>query len=75
MTILDNSGPAFPTVKQVDRDGFVQVDANDGISARDYFAAKAMQPLITRAGSKDDWRELHSLAYAIADAMLAERAK
>ena len=54
MIAHDNSGPAFPTVKQVDRDGYVQVDANNGISARDYFAAKVASG---DAATDDGWGE------------------
>lgn len=48
-----------------------------GMTLRDYFAAKAMAEVLARWGSHQ--REAHaaiaSLAYAMADAMLAERVK
>jgi hypothetical protein len=48
------------------------------MTLRDYFAAKAMQADITRVGyySKGEFMEkAASNAYAMADAMLAKRAK
>lgn len=84
----DDGGPAFPmdwmdfqphTGEQVVRQQF------PGMTLRDYFAAKAMQGIITSLGEeshrKQMLREGHTLrdipavAYEIADAMLAERAK
>ena len=51
------------------------------MSLRDYFAAKAMQSLVTahasagRANNAHDLAQLTESAYIVADAMLAERAK
>jgi hypothetical protein len=45
---------------------------NTGMTLRDYFAAKAMQSLVTYPRELTD-KELSEWAYAIADAMLAER--
>lgn len=65
----DNGGPAFGELQQVGdvamRDG--------GLSIRDYFAAKAMQQMA--GGGHTTWADLAIDAYAIADAMLLERAK
>ena len=60
----DNGGPAFPT----------KVDTfHAGLSVRDYFAAKAMQALITR-GSYDGLQdELCAASYRLADSMLKAR--
>jgi hypothetical protein len=75
---MNDGGPAFPRGK----DTFGEV--NDGMSLRDYFAAKALQGgLAGLAGvmsdtriNIDDYRKGMAVgAYAIADAMLAERAK
>ena len=59
----DTGGPAFP--QQDDATG------SDGMTLRDYFAAKAMQALITRISMSggDQARK----AYEIADAMLKAR--
>jgi hypothetical protein len=45
-----------------------------GMTLRDYFAAKAMQSLIIHYGD-EGYTEAAEHAYALADAMLAERAK
>jgi hypothetical protein len=69
----DTGGPAFPTTTancdNMDPHG-------EGMTLRDYFAAKAMQAHITHDGS-DDIREtgVARWAYEMADAMLAERNK
>lgn len=64
----DTEGPAFPHSR-------LGSDA-DGMTLRDYFAAKAMQAHITHDGS-DDAHEVGVArwAYELADAMLAERSK
>lgn len=59
----DTGGPAFPKIA-------------DGMTLRDYFAAKAMQGICAH---DDTWGllipEIAVKAYQLADAMLAERAK
>ncbi len=56
-----------------------QQGAYEGMSLRDYFAAKAMQALIEGALASDSdfphGENVSGRAYAYADAMLAERAK
>ena len=65
----DNGGPAFPT-------GVYTVE---GMTLRDYFAAKAMQGFITNFDTRRsdiiDVPELARSAYYLADAMIAERNK
>ena len=61
----NTGGPAFPT-EHTDTSGLY-----DGMSLRDYFAAKAMQALITRIEMSGGERARD--AYIIADAMLAAR--
>ncbi len=73
----DTSGPAFPT------DGESQVGPNtwhhEGMTLRDYFAAKAMQGTISNAAFVDQLASLSGnetvaiWAYAQADAMLKAR--
>lgn len=46
---------------------------NRGMTLRDYFAAKAMQQMA--GAGHTTWADLAADAYAIADAMLKERAK
>jgi hypothetical protein len=57
----DTGGPAFP------------VGSYAGMTLRDYFAAMAMQALLTRIEMYGSVRARD--AYIIADAMLAERNK
>jgi len=62
-------GPAFPTTKPLEHWG----DPNQGMTLRDYFAAKAMQGLL--ATGKSDYLDEHVAldAYNLADAMLKQR--
>ena len=71
---IDNGGPAFPTEngRQVGPDAYHY----EGISTRDYFAAKAMASIL----NQPEWEEMQlkdvaSWAYEYADAMIAERNK
>ena len=77
MSARDTGGPAFPREDyQLNGAG-----GQEGISARDYFAAKAMQAAITGHisyyGHDNYWnpKDIASYALEVADAMLAERAK
>ena len=75
----DNGGPAFPATSWTKDGDFL--GENQGMTLRDYFAAKAMQGLIASlAGTPGrDWLEADQwapgVAYQVADAMLAERSK
>ena len=64
-----NTGwPAFPTPAHNLQ--------NDGMTLRDYFAAKAMLPLMQRSGGYWDKENMHGyavVAYEMADAMLKAR--
>ncbi|EOT0230499.1 hypothetical protein ACNKJC_000710 [Enterobacter hormaechei] len=82
MSNLDNGGQAFPR-QQWEYDGHNNVlqYQENGMTLRDYFAAKAMQAFITgamsdgtklRTGDGDD-EVVAKAAYIIADAMLKER--
>lgn len=73
MSAHDNGGPAFPVIGAPS----APEDYPD-MSLRDYFAAKAMQGLLaqscgTAMGSDPIYAAEY--AYAMADAMLAERNK
>ena len=67
----DNGGPAFGEFQQVGdvamRDG--------GLSIRDYFAAKAMQGVLSSPSDPASFEAVGVFAYKVADAMLAERDK
>ena len=66
----DNGGPAFPT-EHTDASGLY-----DGMTLRDYFAAKAMQGMIASYGYlRSEVDVIAESAYDCADAMLKERAK
>ena len=70
MSNTNTGGPAFPTTKPLDYWG----DPNQGMTLRDYFAAKAMQG-ICASGPSRDWTSprLAAEAYDLADAMLKAR--
>ena len=69
-----NNQPAFPTGIITDGKGQI-IGGSNGMTLRDYFAAKAMQALL----SDSDWRQDMDIkdtalaAYKTADAMLKER--
>ena len=72
----NDGGPAFPRSDA----GYSQTQ--DGISARDYFAAHALVGIVTHFGvlsheiCEEKWFQKRAFqAYAYADAMLVERAK
>lgn len=70
-----NGGPAFARPKSPKgeyTDSEVPC-AQTGMSLRDYFAAKAAIGLSENSVGDPEWLAKH--AYAVADAMLAERAK
>lgn len=80
-----DGGPAFPHAGRDD------LDSQEGMSLRDYFAAKAMHAELVSAGSFEEpatalaeaaeeadqtiKQRIAWLSYEMADAMLAERAK
>jgi hypothetical protein len=68
MSNTNTGGPAFPTTKPLEHWG----DPNQGMTLRDYFAAKAMQGLLagTKTGSAT---VLATDSYKMADAMLKAR--
>ena len=64
----NTGGPAFPTTKPLEHWG----DPNQGMTLRDYFAAKAMHARLTTY--EGTWFEgVAEEAYKAADAMLKER--
>lgn len=69
---MKDGGPAFPIEAF---NGWGQ--PFEGMTLRDYFAAKAMQGMIARTswGIEDDAGDIAGEAYGYADAMLAEREK
>lgn len=83
MSAKDNGGAAFPSPGVVldSHKSERQQGAYGGMTLRDYFAAKAMQGAMAEFANMpvDEAQEkngyLAAMAYTVADAMLAERAK
>ena len=82
MTNKNDGGPAFPeSAHIISSDVVAAAEAysqcnGGGMSLRDYFAAKAMQAILTKLADgirPEDCKELAHDAYFIADAMLRER--
>lgn len=73
----NDGGPAFPCVNIVDG----EENWSGGMSLRDYFAASVISARFTFSNApqnikdRDIIPEVVSFAYAVADAMIAERAK
>ena len=66
---------AFPSTEPIYRENVIGIKQSNGMDLRDYFAAKAMQAIITRCDEKsseiehiDTW--IGSYAYTVADAMM-----
>ena len=72
-TQINDGGPAFPTTDP----NYEQKYSGAGLSLRDYFAAKALLGILSAGrepqyGGSSMGGDAHA-AYALADAMLAER--
>ena len=65
----NTGGPAFPS------HGSMGEITHEGMTLRDYFAAKAMQGLLSDTGVKSTPDEFSFNAYLMADAMLKARIK
>lgn len=72
----DTGGQAFPK-QQWEYDGHDNVlpYQEDGMTMRDYFAAKAMQGELASGGASNHLDSIASRSYAIADAMLRARGR
>ena len=75
MTTKDTGGPAFPTEYFYDENTGQETLPSEGMTLRDYFAAKALQGLCAGLEAGDRPDVIPSMAYVFADAMLAERSK
>ena len=68
--------PAFPSGLMSDDNKPYEVSAlHNGITIRDYFAAKAMQAYIVKADIEADMEDIAFDSYLAADSMLQERKK
>ncbi len=75
MSDINTGGPAFPVFPET---GGGHAAAFQGMTLRDYFAARAMQALMRNRRIIFDLWEINDLAgdaYAMADAMLKAREK
>ena len=71
-----NNEPAFPTNYFYDQESEHEVLPMQGMTLRDYFAAKAMQGAITGCASRGEvglYSDWAGFAYEMADAMLKAR--
>jgi hypothetical protein len=73
MSSINTGGPAFPTLDYIQPSKLAT--NQDGMTLRDYFAAKAMSGMMS-----DPSRDMHPVAlgkysYELADAMLEVRAQ
>jgi hypothetical protein len=71
---MNNGGPAFP---QIDSRVVAALSTanSQGMTLRDYFAARAMQTLLGWDDDHANWRTYAEYAYQMADAMLEARKK
>jgi hypothetical protein len=65
-----NNPPAFPGVTYVSMQGSKNPE---GMTLRDYFAAKAMQTMLGWDNDHTNWNSYAKDAYVMADAMLKAR--
>ena len=75
----NNGGPAFPFGQTDSMSGqLVNGWGSEGMTLRDYFAAKAMQGLLSSANFSAEFineGHIFAAAYKMADAMIKEREK
>ena len=71
MSNTNTGGPAFPTeAYDLERQTIVR---EEGMTLRDYFAAKAMQGMMSDGIHENDFAWAAAQAYKMADAMLKAR--
>ena len=78
MTDKKTGGPAFPETAWASPDGMCLASRQEGMTLRDYFAAKAMQTMIgmiTGNTSESEISRIPESAYSYADDMIKEREK
>jgi hypothetical protein len=68
--------PALRTEQYQDVDGNWRTKADDGMDLRDYFAAKALQGLLTTV-KDEQWlpQDVAEVCYEVADSMMKAREK
>jgi hypothetical protein len=76
-TLIDRGGPAFPVVVKDDTDGYTKII--NGMTLRDYFAAKAIAGFTSACNRDGEWstigceENISDMAYKIADEMIVRR--
>ena len=67
---------AFPSTEPIYRDNIVGVKESTGMDLRDYFAAKALQGLLTTV-KDEQWlpQDVAEVCYEVADSMMKAREK
>jgi hypothetical protein len=72
---INDGGSAFPSPPSQHSNGFYSTSTGEGMTLRDYFAAAALQPLVTSAIDLDHvkWDATAQHAYLIANAMIKAR--
>lgn len=72
MNIQKDGGPAFPQRHEIGDGAYIEYS---GLTIRDYFAAKAMQALVTSPYATQEWIKNYAAtsAYQVADSMLRAR--
>lgn len=72
---MSGNEPAFPTPQRIYANGDTEWGSN-GMTLRDWFAAKALQGILSNPADGDSWRkykEAVPIAYLFADEMLKVR--
>jgi hypothetical protein len=70
----NTGGPAFPALARYSRSAQLESALQqDGMTLRDYFAAKAMQGLLSDSEVSGTPEEFSTRAYNVADAMIKAR--
>lgn len=76
MSKIENGGPAFPVNEQRFLNGDGDIYASEGMTLRDYFAAKVIGGLIADPNctlGEQGTNNCARIAYEVADAMLRAR--
>lgn len=71
---IETGGPAFPRQYSFDDQSQSKEHAQEGMTLRDYFAAKAMTAIYPDVQGLGWQKECAKCAYELADAMLEARA-
>lgn len=77
---MNDGGPAFPALNYIvpsdlEARHVHRLSETQGMTLRDYFAAKAMQSILSFARPSNPQNDMAKAAYMYADAMITERSK